>query len=143
MDRRELSVADLLRCRFAISPVSEVIELARAITNPAAHSGLRRHSAALQRIAAAHALRPLFGLTRPGVHAPDFLRPPPGGPAAEIDAELEQIRATPAERVRAEVHRGLRGRVRLAPDVERALLSADAAGRLADLLAVVWTGLVA
>ena len=38
----ELSVADLLRCRFAISPVSEVIEVARAMANPAAHAA---HSA--------------------------------------------------------------------------------------------------
>jgi hypothetical protein len=147
MIRRELSVADLLRCRFAISPVSEVIELARAIANPAAraaHSaGLRRHSAALQRIATSHDLRPLVALTRPGIHAPDFLRPPPSGPAAEIDAELEQVRATPAEQVRAEVRRSLRGHGPIAPDVERALLSDDAAGRLADLLAAMWTGLVA
>jgi Family of unknown function (DUF5937)/Bacterial regulatory protein, arsR family len=147
MIRRELSVADLLRCRFAISPVSEVVELARAIANPAAraaHSAsLRRHGAALERIAAAYDLRPLVAVTRPGVRPPDFLRPPPSGPSAEIDVELEQVRATPAEQVRAEVRRSLRGHGPIAPDVERALLSDGAAGRLADLLAVMWTGLVA
>jgi Family of unknown function (DUF5937) len=147
MIRRELSVADLLRCRFAISPVSEVVELARAIANPAAraaHSAsLRRHGAALERIAAAYDLRPLVAVTRPGVRPPDFLRPPPSGPSAEIDVELEQVRATPAEQVRAEVRRSLRGHGPIAPDVERALLSDGAAGRLADVLAVMWTGLVA
>jgi hypothetical protein len=124
-----------------------VIELARAIANPAAraaHSaGLRRHGPTLQRVAAEYDLRPLAALTRPGVHAPDFLRPPPDGPAAEIDAELEQIRATPAELVGAEVRRSLRGHGQIAPDVEQALLSGNAADRLADLLAVMWTGLVA
>jgi hypothetical protein len=147
MVTRELSVADLLRCRFAISAVSEVIELARVIVDPAgraAHSAwLRRHGATLQRIADAHDLRPLVALTRPGGYTPDFLRPPPKGPAAEIDVELEQIRATPEERVRAEVHHSLRGRGPIGPDVERALLSDAAAERLADLLAAMWTGFVA
>jgi hypothetical protein len=32
----QLSVADLLRCRFAISPVNEVGEAGRAIANPPA-----------------------------------------------------------------------------------------------------------
>src|SRR4029453_14476795 len=147
MIRRELSAADLLRCRFAISPVSEVVELARAIANPAAraaHSArLRRPGAALQRIAPSPDLRPLVALTRPGVHSPDFLRPPPSGPAAELDSELEQVRATPAAQGWAEVRRSLRGHGPIAPDVERALLSDGAAGQLADVLAVMWTGLVA
>jgi DNA-binding transcriptional ArsR family regulator len=146
MLRRELSVADLLRCRFAISAVSEVIELARAIANPAAlaahRAWMRQNGAALQRIADAYDLRPLVVLARPGGHTPDFLRPPPSGPAAEIDVELEQIRATAAERVRAEVQQALRGHGPIAPDVERTLFSDVAAERLADLLAAIWTGVV-
>jgi hypothetical protein len=45
MIRLELSAADLLRCRFAISPVGEVFQAAHAIANPsarAAHTGWRR-----------------------------------------------------------------------------------------------------
>jgi hypothetical protein len=53
----QLSVADLLRCRFAISPVNEVGEAGRAIANPpalAAHRAwLREHDPALQRLATA------------------------------------------------------------------------------------------
>jgi DNA-binding transcriptional ArsR family regulator len=146
MVTRELSVADVLRCRFAISAVSEVIELARAIADPAARAAhrawLRENGAVLRQIANAHDLRPLFALARPGVRMPDFLRPPPRGPAAEIDVELEQIRATAAERVRAEVQHALRGHGPIAADVERALLSGVAAEGLADLLAAMWTGLV-
>jgi DNA-binding transcriptional ArsR family regulator len=146
MVTRELSVADLLRCRFAISPVSEVIELARVIVDPAARAmhgaWLRRHGGALRRIANAHDLRPLVALTRPGAYTPDFLRPPPSGPAAEIDRELDQIRATPERRVRAEIEHSLHGRAPTSPDLERALLPDVVAERLADLLAVMWTGLV-
>jgi DNA-binding transcriptional ArsR family regulator len=142
----ELSVADLLRCRFAISAVSEVIELARAIASPAARAAhrawLRDNGAAVQQIADAHDLRLLIALARPGVHTPDFLRPPPSGPEAGLDVELEQIRATAAERVRTEVQHALRGHGRIAADVERVLLSGGAAERLADLLAATWTRLV-
>jgi DNA-binding transcriptional ArsR family regulator len=142
----ELSVADLLRCRFAISPVSEVIEVARAIANPAARAAhgawLREQRPALQRIASTHNLRPLLALTRPDGSAPHFLQPTPSGPVAEIDAELERIRATPAEHVRAEMDRRLRGVGPVGGDVERALRSDGAAERLAELLGAIWSGLV-
>ena len=142
----ELSVADLLRCRFAISPVSEVVEVARAIANPAAraaHSAwLHEQRPTLQRIANTHNLRPLLALTRADGSAPDFLRPTPSGPVAEIDAELERIRATPAEHVRAEMDRRLREVGPVGGDVERALRSDGTAERLADLLGAIWSGLV-
>lgn len=142
----ELSVADLLRCRFAISPVSEVIDVTHAIVNPAAraaHSAwLREHRAALQQIADAHDLRPLLALTRTDGSTPDFLRPTPSGPVGEIDAELERIHATPAEQVRAEVERRLQETGPIGDDVKRALLSDAAAERLAELLGAIWKGLI-
>ena len=142
----ELSVADLLRCRFAISPVSEVIEVARAIANPAAraaHSAwLHEQRPALQRIASTHDLRALLALIRADGSAPDFLRPTPSGPVAEIDAELERIRATPAEHVRGEMDRRLREVGPVGRDVERALRSDGTPERLAELLGAIWSGLV-
>jgi DNA-binding transcriptional ArsR family regulator len=142
----ELSVADLLRSRFAISPVREVIEVARAIANPearAAHSDwLREQRAGLQRIAHAHNLRPLFALTRAHGSMPDFLRPTPRGPMAEIGSELERIRATRAEQVQLEIDRCLRANGPVAADVERALRADGTAERLADLLAAMYAGLV-
>ena len=142
----ELSFADLLRSRFAISPVREVIEVARAIANPearAAHADwLREQRAGLQGIAEAHDLRPLFALTRAHGSTPDFLRPAPKGPLAQIGGELERIRATPAERVLAEIDRCLRVNGPVAADVERALRAHGAAQRLADLLAAIWASLV-
>jgi hypothetical protein len=68
----QLSVADLLRCRLAISSINEVVEAGRAITNPAAlaahRAWLRERDAALHRFATAHDFRPLFALL-PRVHA--------------------------------------------------------------------------
>ena len=142
----ELSVDDLLRCRFAISPVSEVIEVARAIGDPAARSAhsawLRRQRPALQRIARAHNLRPLLVLARADGSMPHFLRPTPTGPIADIDAELDRIRATPARDVQTEIDRVLNECGAIPADVERALRTDDAAERLAQLLAAIWIELV-
>jgi DNA-binding transcriptional ArsR family regulator len=142
----ELSVADLLRCRFAISPVSEVIEVARAVVGPAARTALavwpRRHRAALERIAHAHDLRPLLALTRHDDSVPNFLRPTPSGPMGHIDAELDRIRAAPSQHVQAAIDRCLHERGPIATDVERALRNDGAAEHLAEVLAAIWAGLV-
>jgi hypothetical protein len=142
----ELSAADLLLCRFAISAVSEVIEVARTIADPAGRAThaawLGQHGPALRRIADAYDLRPLFALMRADGSVPDFLRPTPSGPVGEIDAELEQIRTTPAERVRTELGRCLQGYWPIGTEVRRALRSDGAAVRLAELLDAIWTGLV-
>jgi DNA-binding transcriptional ArsR family regulator len=142
----ELSVADLLRFRFAISPVSEVVEVARAIAHPparAAHGAwLRQHRAALQRIADAHDLRLLLGLMRADGAMPGFLYPTPTGPVSNIHAELERIRATPVDHVRAEIDRRPNGSGPIGADLERALFWDGAAGRIAELLEAIWTELV-
>jgi DNA-binding transcriptional ArsR family regulator len=141
----ELSVAGLLNCRFAISPIAEVVEVGRALAYPTLRrphaAWLQRHSEAVQRLAATHDLRPLFALLGANGSTPDFLRPLPRGAAGEIDAELEQIAATPRERVAAHVDRCVRARV-VAPEVVRSL-RAGAARRLAELLQAVWTELIA
>jgi DNA-binding transcriptional ArsR family regulator len=142
----ELSVADLLRCRFAISPVNEVVEVARAVANPAVcpeHGAwLREHAAQLRRVAAGHDLRPLFALLPPRGYTPAFLRPLPEGPAGEIDRELEQIRATAEARVRAEVDRSLESRGAVGQEVEHSLRSRGAATRLAELFSALWRELL-
>jgi DNA-binding transcriptional ArsR family regulator len=142
----EISVADLLRCRFAISPVGEVVEVAGAIARPAARAAhgawLRRHRAALLRIAAAHDLRPLLALTRAGGSIPGFLSPTPVGPVGDIDDELKRIREAPPRLVRAEIERHLNQNGPLATDLERALLSDSAAERVAEALAAIWAELV-
>jgi DNA-binding transcriptional ArsR family regulator len=140
------SVADLLRCRFVISPVSEVIEVARAIAHPpaqAVHSAwLRDRRVALQRLADARDLRPLLALTRADGSTPGFLYPTPGGPVGNIQAELERIRETPASQVRSETHHYLNWSGPIGADPQRVLLSDDAAERIAELLEAIWTALV-
>jgi DNA-binding MarR family transcriptional regulator len=142
----ELSVADLLRCRFAISPVHEIVGVAYGLANPTAglaHGGwLPKHEAQLRRVAAAYDLRPLLALLPPCGRTPDFLRPLPRGSAGEIEHELAQIRATAEKRVRAEVDRCLRARGSVGQEVERSLRSSGAAARLAELLAVLWDELL-
>jgi DNA-binding transcriptional ArsR family regulator len=142
----ELSIADLLRCRFAISPVNEVVEVARALANPTAratHSAwLRRHAAPLQRVANDQDLRPLLALLHPSGLTPDFLRPLPRRSAGEIDVELEQIGSAANERVRAEVDRCLEARGPVGQEVERSLRSRGAARMLAELLSALWGELV-
>jgi hypothetical protein len=145
----ELSFADLLRFRFATSPVKEVVEVARAAANassrPAQSAWLRRRSEQLRRVAGGHDLRPLFALLPPCGQTPDFLMPLPlpTGSAGEIDIELEQIARTPEQRVRVEIARCLDGRGPIAQDVERLLRSRGAAERLAELLSRLWHELLA
>jgi DNA-binding transcriptional ArsR family regulator len=142
----ELSVADLLRCRFAISPVNEVIEVARAIANRTACPGhsawLGQHAAQLRRVAVGHDLRPLFAVLPPRGYTPAFLRPLPEASAGAIDRELEQIRATAEDRVRTEVDRCLEARGSVGREVERSLRSRGTAKRLAEVLSALWDELL-
>jgi len=143
----EFSIADLLRCRFAISAVREVVEAAYAIANPPAraphNSWLRQQQPTLQRLAEKHDLRPLFTILTSGGPIPDFLTPLPTGSRGEIDCELARIHATPEDRVQAEVDHCLQTRGLIEKDVERCLRAHGAARRLAESLAAIWTELVA
>jgi DNA-binding transcriptional ArsR family regulator len=142
----ELTVTDLLRCRFAISPVSEVVEVGRVLANPTARAAhrawLRHHAAPLRRLADSHDLRPLFTLLPPCGYTPDFLKPLPKGSAGEINMELDQIGATAEERVRAEFDRRVQARGPSGQEVEGFLRSHGAARRLAELLSALWEELV-
>jgi len=142
----EFSVVDLLRLRFAISPVNEVVELARTMANAPARSmnsaWVRQHAAHLRQVRSVHDLRPLLALLPPGGYTPDFLRPLPRGSVGEIHAELARIRATPEARVRVEIDRCLETRGPAEQDVARRLLGRRPAARLADLLWALWTELV-
>src|SRR5262245_42249420 len=141
----EFSTADLLRCRFAISPVGEVFQVAHALANPAArtHSAWRREQrSTLERLARAYDLRPLFALLPEGGYIPDFLTPLPTGPLGDIDEELAQIRTTPEERVREEVARSLESRGAVAREVVEMLRGDGVGMRLADLLEVLWDALI-
>ncbi|MGD6743248.1 DUF5937 family protein [Streptomyces sp. BH106] len=85
---------DLLRCRFAISPLWETQEAIRTLRRPDRHgyhlSWLRRIRDAARELD----LAPVWLLMPQRGHTPDFLGPPPIGPAATFDEEIAALRAT-------------------------------------------------
>ena len=149
MIRFTLSLSDALRLRFAVSPLGEVVRLARAMVNPrtfalGAHvAWLRDQEGAFARLREQHDLRPLVVLVsgRRGYY-PDFLTPTPDEPVGEIDGELSRLRETPPERVAKEIAACLDGVERIDAAVERRLRSSNAATMLAGLLAALWEAVV-
>jgi len=143
----DLSLNDVLRSRFAISPVGETIEAAHAVASPPAGAGyarwLRDREQTLQRITREHDLRPLFALLPYCSYMPDFLMPLPKTPVGDLEAELAEVRATPAGLARAEIDRCLRRRDPIEREVERQLRSRDVLERLASQIEVLWEGLLA
>jgi len=113
---------DLLRCRFAISPIAETVFSVRAHGVPAETVELR----------ALHSLCPGHGYT------PAFLTPPPRGRANSIDEELAAVRATPSATARQEIERSLADGG-TGDDLSRLLRGPDAVERLADALFTVWS----
>jgi hypothetical protein len=143
----DFEVADLAKTRFAISPLYELVESLRLLRAPeraAAHIPWMRRALPVARtlpLATAFALTP----RRPPVPAyymPDFLVPPPVSPVATLSEELERLRATPEEQVRADVMRMLGSSeppavlAELLEDAPRAL------GQLADALGAYWAEVI-
>ncbi|WP_031089784.1 DUF5937 family protein, partial [Streptomyces sp. NRRL WC-3549] len=137
--------SDLLRCRFALSPLWETQEAVRTLGRPGRHG---YHLPWLRRTAAGAAgldLTPLWRLMPDGGHNPDFVCPPPLGPLASFEEEIAAVRAVdPAvarddiERTLADVPGGLRS-----PAGRRMLADpARTVRELADLLEQAWRVLV-
>jgi DNA-binding transcriptional ArsR family regulator len=143
----ELSVDDALRSRFAVSALGEVIEAARAIASRPSAAGYaawaRQQEPTLQRLARDHDLRPLFALVPACSYMPDFLMPLPRSPVGDLEAELAEVRATPAARARTEIEHCLRSRGPIANEVEQQLRSRDVVERLAVLVEVLWNAVFA
>jgi DNA-binding transcriptional ArsR family regulator len=135
---------DLLRCRFAISPLGEVVQAARVLARPesrARGSWLARQRGLLAGMAGERDLRSLLALLPERGYAPDFLTPPPNSPIADVEAELATIRATARGRVRDEIERSIESRS-LAADVDRMLRQRDVVAMLADQLEILWRSLL-
>jgi DNA-binding transcriptional ArsR family regulator len=98
---------DLLRCRFATSPVFETLAAVRVATGPQPPGHHQRWLDAVRPRLAELDLRPLTLLQPRRGYTPDFLAPPPEGAAAGADAELERIAATPPEQAAREIARSL------------------------------------
>ncbi|MFD6491411.1 DUF5937 family protein [Streptomyces sp. NPDC060188] len=136
---------DLLNCRFAISPLWETQEAVRTLNRPARHG---YHAHWLRRIRTAAAgldLTPLWLLMPRSGYSPDWLGPPPIGPAATFDEEIAAVRAADPAVAREETARSLADTPgALASPQGRALLAdpARTVTRLTDLLEQAWHTLV-
>src|SRR4051812_14532066 len=94
---------DVLRTRFAISPLFEALTGVATLRDPA---GAALHlpwvRAARERVRDLD-LRMLDALVPHGPYKPDFISPPPDSPLPDVFAEIERVRATPPRQVRREV----------------------------------------
>jgi DNA-binding transcriptional ArsR family regulator len=139
------AAADLLRCRFLISPLTELGGAVRTTHRPA---GQRWHLPWLDAVAAAAppaGLALVQALQPPSGYTPDFLAPPPTVNTA-VEAELARVARTPPDRV---AHELLRCRADQPDPAVRAvldrLLAEPAAARedIAEALRSCWDVLLA
>src|SRR5438270_3007881 len=95
--------SDLANVRFAISPLVELHRSVRALDDPGAQAIHLPWIAATRESTRDLDLDLLLALQPPGVYSPDFIHPPPRSPLTELEDELAEMLATPADEVRAEV----------------------------------------
>jgi hypothetical protein len=95
---------DLVRTRFAISPLFDLTWSTDVLRNPAERSlHLPWARAARRRLEGFdYTLLDLLATSGNG-YVPDFIAPPPTTPLAELEDELARVRATPPERVAVEI----------------------------------------
>lgn len=136
---------DLLRCRFAVSPLWETQEAVRTLKRRERHG---YHPGWLRRIKEAGAgldLEAVWLLMPSRGHSPDFLGPPPLGHATGFDEEIAAVRAADPEAARDDMARALAETPGAAASpLGRRLLDdpARAVGELADALEGAWHALV-
>ncbi|MFE6777196.1 DUF5937 family protein [Streptomyces sp. NPDC057702] len=98
---------DLLRCRFASSPLCETHEAVRTLKRTDRQGyhvpWLRRTRAAAEGLD----LEALWLLMPSRGYSPDFLGLPPSAPFPSFEEELARLRATPPHQVEAELRRSL------------------------------------
>jgi DNA-binding transcriptional ArsR family regulator len=97
------SEADVLRLRFAVSPLWELLAAVRAVGVGPLPTALRPW----RRTVAPPETPLLTALQRGRGYVPDFLTPPPEAGERSIDAEVELVASTPLATVRTEITRCL------------------------------------
>ncbi|MFC4504158.1 MULTISPECIES: ArsR/SmtB family transcription factor [Streptomyces] len=98
---------DFLRCRFAVSPLWETQEVVRMLKRPERQGYHARWLRRRGEAAAGLDLTDLWLLMPYPGYCPDWLCPPPIGPAAGFEEELAAVRASDPESARAETARSL------------------------------------
>lgn len=137
--------SDLLRCRFALSPLWETQAAVRLLSRPGQHG---YHLPWLRRIregAAKLDLAPLWLLMPDRGHNPDFISLPPRGPVTTFAEEIAQVRAVDPAVAREDMALALADRPGGLESAAGQRLLADparAVQELADLLEQAWRVLV-
>jgi DNA-binding transcriptional ArsR family regulator len=131
---------DLLRCRFATSPLWETVNAVRTFVDPRALPYLRPW---WERVRERRPAAELLAVQAGRGYIPDFLSPPPREAAPSVADQLAAVRATPPDRVAAELRRVDLARSP-APHLVRAMIEDPEAARdrLADRLEEAWRRLV-
>jgi DNA-binding transcriptional ArsR family regulator len=97
----EFGVEDLLRLRFAISPMWEVVASLRRLREP---SGAGLHLPWIHDLRGGRLtgidLAPALSLSPPTGYVPDFISPPPTSPLADFEDQIEEVRSTSPRQVR-------------------------------------------
>ncbi|GAA3003017.1 helix-turn-helix protein [Streptomyces sp. KhCrAH-43] len=143
--RLHFDESDLLRCRFALSPLWETQSAVRVLARPGQQG---YHLPWLRRIREAAAglpLEPLWLLMPDGGHSPDFFSPPPMGPLVSFEEEIAAVRAIDPELARQDIEASLRDRPEAWSSAAGQALLADPARslrELTDLLERAWRALV-
>jgi DNA-binding transcriptional ArsR family regulator len=135
---------DLLRCRFATSPLWETLAALHTLFEPHRQNFHLPWVRSVRLPDGVDLSTVLLLFPRPG-YVPDFLSPPPEGPLTSIEDELARVRATPVERVDDELRSCLLDPRRALPtSVTDPFLDDPASTRdfLADLLALCWDHLI-
>ncbi|HET7029792.1 MAG TPA: DUF5937 family protein, partial [Candidatus Limnocylindrales bacterium] len=134
---------DLLRTRFAITPVFELLGAVYALRDPVRYS-IHRPWVDLARPRVEGLDLRLLDVATPrgGPFWPVFCGPPPRVPRTEIDAELARVSATPPDRVAEEILRSYPGGV---PPAGRSFLDdpARARDRLVEQMSSLWNAALA
>lgn len=145
MLRFEISVEDLLRSRFALSPALDLCLLLRSLAGqgqPLPRSWAARLMPAFERLRRESELDAALALQAPQ-GGPNFVAPPPRGLNQTWADDLAVIRATPLEAARHEFAATATGSSAGDPRVRAVLDSADAVSRIAEAMDQAWHELLA
>jgi DNA-binding transcriptional ArsR family regulator len=141
--RFEVTAADLLRSRFALSPLFEVASVLRALGR-VAHGRppwMSRLQPAFARVRRHPDLDGLLALLSHH-HGPTFMVPPPRSLAQSIEDDLAAVRATPMSLVRAEIAQALQRKPVTDQRILTMLQGRSALERIAQVLELAWHELI-
>ncbi|MEU8819544.1 DUF5937 family protein [Actinoplanes sp. NPDC048796] len=146
MQRFVVGAEDLLRTRFALSPVFELHHLIHAVASPERQGvpevWLKRLRPRFEPMRSRPAMQAILALRLPRSGA-TFLTPPPQRHGQTIEDDLRELRGGPPDAVQKEIDFYLRRQPNTTAAARRVLAARDVLDRLADQLEEAWQALLA